>query len=143
MIGALRVNKVVHIRNFLTTVTLKECVSSLLRHIIVILHHNLTSKQYNENIDRRTILIMRKHVKKLTNLSKRSIPLIQSISLILWGTVNLTVITCHKFSLGPNINGLVTDGNTKVCCRGFIFALFFIYKYFEALQPIKLIMNTR
>ena len=27
-------------------------------------------------------------------------------------------------SLGPSINGLVTDGNTKLCCRGFIFALF-------------------
>ena len=22
--------------------------------------------------------------------------------------------------LGPSINGLVTDGNTKLCCRGFI-----------------------
>ena len=28
------------------------------------------------------------------------------------------------FSLGPSINGLVTDGNTKLCCRGFILALF-------------------
>ena len=26
--------------------------------------------------------------------------------------------------LGPSINGLVTDGNTKLCCRGFIVALF-------------------
>ena len=26
--------------------------------------------------------------------------------------------------LGPNINGLVTDGNTKLCCRGFILAPF-------------------
>ena len=26
--------------------------------------------------------------------------------------------------LGPNINGLVTDGNTKLCCRGFVLALF-------------------
>ena len=26
--------------------------------------------------------------------------------------------------LGPSINGLVTDGNTKLCCRGFILALF-------------------
>ena len=26
--------------------------------------------------------------------------------------------------LGPSINGLVTDGNTKVCCLGFILALF-------------------
>ena len=26
--------------------------------------------------------------------------------------------------LGPNINGLVTDSNTKLCCRGFILALF-------------------
>ena len=28
------------------------------------------------------------------------------------------------FKLGPSINGLVTDGNTKLCCRGFILALF-------------------
>ena len=26
--------------------------------------------------------------------------------------------------LGPSINGLVTDGKTKLCCRGFILALF-------------------
>ena len=26
--------------------------------------------------------------------------------------------------LGPSINVLVTDGNTKLCCRGFIIALF-------------------
>ena len=26
--------------------------------------------------------------------------------------------------LGPSINGLVTDGNKKLCCRGFILALF-------------------
>ena len=25
------------------------------------------------------------------------------------------------FELGPNINGLVTDGNTKLCCRGYVF----------------------
>ena len=25
--------------------------------------------------------------------------------------------------LGPSIKGLVTDGNTKLCCRGFILAL--------------------
>ena len=26
--------------------------------------------------------------------------------------------------LGPSINGLVTEGNTKLCCRGFVLALF-------------------
>ena len=26
--------------------------------------------------------------------------------------------------LGPSINGLVNDGNTKLCCRGFISAIF-------------------
>ena len=26
--------------------------------------------------------------------------------------------------LGPSINGLVTDGNTKLFCRGFILELF-------------------
>ena len=30
----------------------------------------------------------------------------------------------HKFYLRPSINGLVTDGNTKLCCRGFFLALF-------------------
>ena len=30
----------------------------------------------------------------------------------------------HKFYLGPSINGLVTDGNTKLCCCGFFLALF-------------------
>ena len=27
-------------------------------------------------------------------------------------------------NLGPSINGLVTDGSTKLCCQGFILALF-------------------
>ena len=37
---------------------------------------------------------------------------------------------CVKYNLqctcilGPSINRLVTDGNTKLCCRGFIFLLF-------------------
>ena len=26
--------------------------------------------------------------------------------------------------VGPSINGLVTDGNTQLCCRGFVLALF-------------------
>ena len=29
-----------------------------------------------------------------------------------------------RTSLALSINGLVTDGNTKLCCRGFILALF-------------------
>ena len=29
-----------------------------------------------------------------------------------------------KSNLGPSIYGLVTDGNTKLCCRGFVLALF-------------------
>ena len=29
-----------------------------------------------------------------------------------------------SLGLGPSINGLVTDGNTKLCCRGFILAFF-------------------
>ena len=31
---------------------------------------------------------------------------------------------CKEFMLGPSIKGLVTDGNTNLCCRGFILALF-------------------
>ena len=30
----------------------------------------------------------------------------------------------YVYNLGPSINGLVTDGNTKLCCQGFILALF-------------------
>ena len=36
--------------------------------------------------------------------------------------LSMPPITCSE--LGPSINGLVTDGNTKICCRGFILALF-------------------
>ena len=32
-------------------------------------------------------------------------------------------IKCYP-ELGPTIKGLVTDGNTKLCCRGFVLALF-------------------
>ena len=35
-----------------------------------------------------------------------------------------SVHSCARFYLGPSINGLVTDGNTKLCCQGFILALF-------------------
>ena len=34
------------------------------------------------------------------------------------------VIPKVRYDLGPSINGLVTDGNTKLCCRDFILALF-------------------
>ena len=30
----------------------------------------------------------------------------------------------NRVDLRSSINGLVTDGNTKLCCRGFILALF-------------------
>ena len=30
----------------------------------------------------------------------------------------------REYYLGPSIQGLVTDGNTKICCHGFILALF-------------------
>ena len=43
----------------------------------------------------------------------------------------------YTSNLGPSINGLVTDGNTKLCCRGFILALF----QSTTLQPMKLILN--
>ena len=36
----------------------------------------------------------------------------------------MLIIHFSYFYLGPSINGLVTDGNTKLCCRGFILALF-------------------
>ena len=29
-----------------------------------------------------------------------------------------------KIGLGPSLHGLVTDGNTKLCCRCFVLALF-------------------
>ena len=37
---------------------------------------------------------------------------------------SLENVKIYLFSLGSSINGLVTDGNTKLCCRGFILALF-------------------
>ena len=30
----------------------------------------------------------------------------------------------YSYGLGPSINGLVTNVNTKLCCRAFILALF-------------------
>ena len=37
---------------------------------------------------------------------------------------SLENVKIYLFSLGSSINGLDTDGNTKLCCRGFILALF-------------------
>ena len=39
------------------------------------------------------------------------------------------------FRLGLSINGLVTDGNTKLCCQGFILALF------QCTSANKLVLN--
>ena len=33
-------------------------------------------------------------------------------------------ITIPSLKLGPSIKGLVTDGNTKLCCQGFVLELF-------------------
>ena len=42
------------------------------------------------------------------------------------GTVSIrsTLSSYCKSFLGSSINGLVTDGNTKLCCRGFVLVLF-------------------
>ena len=40
------------------------------------------------------------------------------------GSIETRAAVGSAFKLGPSINGLVTDGNTKVCCRDFISALF-------------------
>ena len=40
---------------------------------------------------------------------------------LLHGLYYIRIFICYV--LGPSINGLVTDGNTKLCCRGFILAL--------------------
>ena len=39
------------------------------------------------------------------------------------------------YCLGPSINGLVTDGNTKLCCHGLVLALF------QSTTAKKLILN--
>ena len=36
----------------------------------------------------------------------------------------LKIVGFVYLHFGPSINGLVTDGNTKLCCRGFILVLF-------------------
>ena len=43
---------------------------------------------------------------------------------ILIGLYKITFFSSSTIALGPSINGLVTDRNTKLCCRGFILALF-------------------
>ena len=35
------------------------------------------------------------------------------------------IINMITYYLGPSINGLVTDGNTKICCPGLVLAGFF------------------
>ena len=42
---------------------------------------------------------------------------------IMWHFIWVTTV-CKSTHLRPSINGLVTDGNTKLCCRGFVLALF-------------------
>ena len=43
---------------------------------------------------------------------------------LLIGLYKITFFSSSTIALGPSINGLVTDRNTKLCCRGFILALF-------------------
>ena len=42
----------------------------------------------------------------------------------LWRCFDVFVKISPRSDLGPSINGLVTDGNTKLCCRGFVLELF-------------------
>ena len=70
---------------------------------------------------------------KLDNISSAA----YSLSFI-WFACCILVITnssLHTYS-GPSINGLVTGGNTKLCCCVFVLALL------KVLQPIKLICNV-
>ena len=40
------------------------------------------------------------------------------------GSRPLSPLWIRTCDIGPSINGLVTDENTNICCRGFILALF-------------------
>ena len=33
-------------------------------------------------------------------------------------------MSLHYINVGPSINGLVTERNTKLCCQGFVLVLF-------------------
>ena len=52
------------------------------------------------------------------------VPFSHAFSLCLLKFSLATLLVDCPFHLGPSINGLVTDGNTKLCCQGFILALF-------------------
>ena len=46
------------------------------------------------------------------------------IDLLSYTTYPRNYLIYSRIILGPSINGLVTDGNTKICCQGSILALF-------------------
>ena len=63
----------------------------------------------------------KKHLTEMVLLSS------QNICVNRWVKKNICNLTLKKvvyLNLGPSINRLVTDGNTKLCCRGFILVLF-------------------
>ena len=64
----------------------------------------------------------------------------------------------YNSHLGPSINGLVTDGNTKLCCRGFIAcgalaasisvgivipSTWFVYLYQQTVSITVVVMGTK
>ena len=61
----------------------------------------------------------------MLNRSAR-LPMSTSILEALPGKLDIkdTHLVFSIYELGPSINGLVTDRNTKLCCRSFILALF-------------------
>ena len=54
-------------------------------------------------------------------LKKKVIYFSKLLPFVNLGFENFIKVACI---LGPRINGLVTARNAKLCCRGFIFALF-------------------
>ena len=59
------------------------------------------------------------------------------VAILLWIYKNTTKSSQDMYKyLRTSINRLVTDGNTNLCCQGFVLVLF------KVLQPIKLILNT-
>ena len=55
---------------------------------------------------------------------KKNKYLLSTVKNLLDVRVLIRIITFHGDGggplLGPSMNGLVTDGNTKLCCQGFV-----------------------
>ena len=86
---------------------------------------NSSDKLFFLNSARCQILLFANKKKDLVRIELTFYRMFQLLSESIWSCIGIFLsIFAPRHFFGPSINELVTDGNTKICYRGIILALF-------------------